>query len=836
MKKLRRLSLLLVLELGCMGAAMPGIVESERADITVNYFVLKTTGVEELNQAIIESTSYSKKTVDIVEKNGAHFTAAFIASNNSEVYEANASVENDIVVDVPKGGVTVNLYYTETGNSSVAFIDQSDRLVVSKTYANGASLSSGDITEARQSFEANLPSGYQYGNITDETGNHVAEGLKINTDRLFTVNSSKIADYDSFDVLVQRDSGVESSRVAFDEIATVTSTNENFSYWAIGEKIVSYEKEYSFSVYSDTVIKEVCGEAVEKKPIVTLQRDNIADTGMNNIYEVKYEIPAGFELVETGMIFGGTTLETATSKVVARRITSNNEYSVRSAANGDHRAYLIYKKDGKLKVIYDDGYGVEQLVFNYDSKQGAELNITNLEGCITSSHSNIGVTGVTKVYAEDNGLDLKLGTSKVSGNIVINSDSEITFDKVVVNAKKYGSDTGKITVTGAAEEIAPTTDYSQLSFDLTTPRTGDITVGTNSKRAYVNYIELYYSNRAKEFSLTGLTLGDLSKVFNDIELPAEYDGYPVTWTSSNPSVISETGVVTCPESGSVEVELTATCNGKEKLFAATVYSSKEAANSALESISITKTKLDVEDIKVDLPTEVGDALISWKSSDVGLITAKGAVIHPESDDNTHDYDANGYTSVTLTPTAKVGKTTIDGSPIEFLVAKKQAVVGLKIDSTTLGLGGSYSDAATPTVVNGSDLGLSYLYLMKGSSTNGYSIQMNYSSSTDKNTGITTVKRSSLISTIGTEKAIKKITINLYSTTSTNNYNKVVLSMGTNSAVSHGVYDSGNIYNGTATLTQEFSFTEGDNFHFFGLIYKGTEKGAVYVNSIVIETY
>ena len=29
MKKLRKLSLLLVLELGCMGAAMPGIVESE---------------------------------------------------------------------------------------------------------------------------------------------------------------------------------------------------------------------------------------------------------------------------------------------------------------------------------------------------------------------------------------------------------------------------------------------------------------------------------------------------------------------------------------------------------------------------------------------------------------------------------------------------------------------------------------------------------------------------------------------------------------------------------------------------------------------------------------
>ena len=825
MKKLRKLSLLLVLELGCMGAAMPENVEA--ANIKVNYFVLRTTKTDKLDPKNIPSNSYSKQRVDITEISGTHFTAAFIASNNSEVYEANASVENDIVVDVTKGGVTVNLYYTEIGSSSVAFIDQSDRLVSSKTYANGASLSEEDITVAKNKYEANLPSGYEYGNITDETGNPVSAGLTIDTDRLFTVNSSKIAEYASFDVLVQRDSGVTSSRVGFDEIATVTSTDKKFSYWAIGEKIVSYEKEYSFSVYSDTVIKEVCGEVVEKKPIVTLQRDNIADTGMANIYEVKYEIPAGFELVETGMIFGGTTLETATSKVVARRITSNNEYSVRSAVNGVHRAYLIYIKDGKLNVIYDDGYGVEQLVFNH-AEGTAELKVADLTGCITSSHSNIRINSLTKAYGEGDGLGIKLGTSSLSGNIVINSDSEITFDKVVVNAKKYGSDTGAITVTGTTEEIAPTTNYSQLSFDLTTPRTGEITVGTTAKRAYVNYIELYYSNRAKEFSLTGLTLGDLSKVFNNIVLPEEYDGYPVTWTSNNPSVISETGVVTCPESGSVEVELTATCNGRNKSFAATVYSSKEAANSALGSISNTKATLDVENIRVDLPTEVSDALISWKSSDVGLITAKGAVIHPESDDNTHEYDANGYTSVTLTPTAKVGKTSINGSPIEFLVAKKKAVLGLKIDSTTLELGGSYSDAATPTVVNGSDLGLSYLYLMKGNSTNGYSIQMNYNSKGSK--------RSSLISTIGTEKAIKKITINLYSTTSSNNYNKVVLSMGTTSAVSHGVYNSGNIYEGTKTLTQEFSFTEGDNFHFFGLIYKGTEGGAVYVNSIVIETY
>ncbi|MCI7622590.1 MAG: hypothetical protein MSS73_05555, partial [Bacilli bacterium] len=587
MKKLRKLSLLLVLELGCMGAAMPGIVESEAANITVDYYVLKTTGVEKVDSdtKVIPSNSYSKQKVDITEISGTHFTAAFIASNNSQVYEANASVENDIVVDVPKGGVTVNLYYTATGSSSIAFIDQSDRLVSSKTYANGASLGDGDITEAVNKFEASLPSGYGYGNITDETGNPVSAGLTIDTDRLFTVNSSKIADYASFDVLVQRDSGVTSSRVGFDEIATVTSTAENFSYWAIGEKIVSYENEYSFSVYSDTVIKEVCGEVVEKKPIVTLHRDNIADTGMNNIYEVKYEIPAGFELVETGMIFGGTTLETATSKVVARRITSNNEYSVRSAANGVHRAYLIYRKDGKLNVIYDDGYGVEQIVFNHaDNTGGSETKLDHtgdpesegkaaydsLIDSMVFSHSALDLTSYTNVYLGTDSSTYKFGTSTSTGKITLTSNKK-KFNKAVVGAKNWYStktdsyDSSSVDVNGTYVALNDYISGKTIAFD----DSNSVDISSKSERINVNYIELYYADRElgpvtdiDSLFLSGSKIG----VLNDIVLPKTYGGHPITWTSSNPSVIANDGKVTPPETGSEEVVLTAEVWGKTKNF------------------------------------------------------------------------------------------------------------------------------------------------------------------------------------------------------------------------------------------------------------------------------
>lgn len=633
MKKLRKLSLLLVLELGCMGAAMPENVEA--ANIKVNYFVLRTTKTDKLDPKNISSNSYSKQKVDITEISGTHFTAAFISSNNSEVYEANASVENDIVVDVTKGGVTVNLYYTETGSSSVAFIDQSDRLVVSKTYANGASLSSGDITEARQTFEATLPSGYEYGNITDEVGNPVAEGLKINTDRLFTVNSSKIADYDSFDVLVQRDSGVESSRVAFDEIATVTSKDNNFSYWAIGEKIVSYEKEYSFSVYSDTVIKEVCGEVVEKKPIVTLHRDNIADTGMANIYEVKYEIPAGFDLVETGMIFGGTTLETATSKVVARRITSNNEYSVRSAANGVHRAYLIYEKDGKLNVIYDDGYGVEQLVFNNDLQgDGAVATVDNVGSQLVFSESGLSVGSYTNINLGKESTLKMTGTTAESSFIVSSTKKQI--DKVVISAKNYNDtkDECTITVGGVSKDL--TTDFAPQEFSILASSTVKIAnkLKAGSKktgRALVRYLEVYYADRPMDAdeAINSLSLGDTSYIADDINLPKTIGGNVVSWTSSNASLMSNDGkIVSLPLSGTEDVTLTATIGLNSKEFVITLVSQETLEKDLLTQKLCPDIELSISNDSVTLLSKepLTGKTIDWKSSNGEILSDSGVLV------------------------------------------------------------------------------------------------------------------------------------------------------------------------------------------------------------------
>ncbi|MDD7598336.1 MAG: hypothetical protein PUJ83_01620, partial [Bacilli bacterium] len=62
-------------------------------------------------------------------------------------------------------------------------------------------------------------------------------------------------------------------------------------------------------------------------------------------------------------------------------------------------------------------------------------------------------------------------------------------------------------------------------------------------------------------------------------------------------------------------------------------------------------------------------------------------------------------------------------------------------------------------------------------------------------------------------------------------------MCTTGAVEHGVYSGADVYKGVdSAVKQEFSFTEEQNYHYFGLIYGGTSGGALYIDSIVIETY
>ncbi|NLM49380.1 MAG: hypothetical protein GX196_00310 [Clostridiaceae bacterium] len=96
--------------------------------------------------------------------------------------------------------------------------------------------------------------------------------------------------------------------------------------------------------------------------------------------------------------------------------------------------------------------------------------------------------------------------------------------------------------------------------------------------------EKAFDMNSKEM-LKHLKLGDLSKVRSDLDLPTNIKGNQITWESSNPNVISNTGKVTRTDKYE-EVTLTATVNfgsyTRTKSFTATVLPLFESAEEKVE--------------------------------------------------------------------------------------------------------------------------------------------------------------------------------------------------------------------------------------------------------------
>ncbi|MEG2640613.1 MAG: hypothetical protein RSA18_03825, partial [Bacilli bacterium] len=124
----------------------------------------------------------------------------------------------------------------------------------------------------------------------------------------------------------------------YDETVTFTSTSSTFNHWKIGTEIVSYNSELKLTAFAALTAEEVLGGTavkaanVYKHDILALASSNAA------VYQVKYELLEGQTFIESGMLFGAKTYETATSKVIARSISADNEYAVTSATAGENCA------------------------------------------------------------------------------------------------------------------------------------------------------------------------------------------------------------------------------------------------------------------------------------------------------------------------------------------------------------------------------------------------------------------------------------------------------------------------------------------------------------------
>ncbi|MFC8302996.1 immunoglobulin-like domain-containing protein [Specibacter sp. NPDC057265] len=135
-----------------------------------------------------------------------------------------------------------------------------------------------------------------------------------------------------------------------------------------------------------------------------------------------------------------------------------------------------------------------------------------------------------------------------------------------------------------------------------------------------------------------LDLGDLSAVVASLNLPLKgANGSVISWTSSDPAVISESGAVVRPAPGEPDAAVTLTASishgslTETTTFQATVKTGSGADADAVEAALAALEVVNIEDVRgnLNLPGQgLNDTWVSWASSNPAVVSSDGIVVRP----------------------------------------------------------------------------------------------------------------------------------------------------------------------------------------------------------------
>ena len=408
-------------------------------------------------------------------------------------YRANAVV-GDNKLPITGSDATINNYYTSETDSLVFVLDSNEKLLKHVCVETGSTLDQATIDDWNMT---SAPVGYTNdvwyrGNEEFTASTVVTETTILKSKLTYNTENSyyQVAVYGDTASLTSSEGATGSEvDVQFDKTVTLNSTNPNFSYWKIGNRIVSYDSTYTFTVYIDTVIEEVTDVAVTENPVINLYHKQY-DGGLTYYFVCGYSLPDGYTAIETGMLFGGETFETASEKTIANTISSNDEYAVKytSSDYAEHAAYLAYKDAvGNVSVIYDNGFGYEQLYFN---------NVTSsrdavVEDTVTEAYGDISIDKSGYTAKSSGGIKLGTATDK-DGSYTLTLPDNKTASKVIVSAI-YASTSENNVYINDIQITGLTSEYALYECDIADSNT--ITVaGKANDRCIINYIGFIYSN------------------------------------------------------------------------------------------------------------------------------------------------------------------------------------------------------------------------------------------------------------------------------------------------------------------------------------------------------
>ncbi|MFU8786827.1 MAG: endonuclease, partial [Candidatus Izemoplasmataceae bacterium] len=169
--------------------------------------------------------------------------------------------------------------------------------------------------------------------------------------------------------------GVGSGTFTYNDLVNVqaapTLNGEYFNYWQTNDKIVSYDKDFTFTIFNNTTIEAVYKEQpAYNLPLVTISNDLELRTGYKSFLG-QFNVPTGYELIEYGMITSLTDEVITLSSVGINiyqgfnHVIESNEWLVSfNATNHTYiRAYLIVKNSqDELLTVYSGLEVIEESI------------------------------------------------------------------------------------------------------------------------------------------------------------------------------------------------------------------------------------------------------------------------------------------------------------------------------------------------------------------------------------------------------------------------------------------------------------------------------------------
>lgn len=309
-----------------------------------------TTG----NKSFVKILSAKDEEVLYNKEHTAGDTITYTASGDDFLYWAQGMGEYKTVIsDNPelsikaeKGAMYIYAVYAKDENTTeVIFYNGNKAEISRKSYENGAAIkmealpSMAGFKDAASAWTC-FEDGKEY-----TTENPATASGKI---MRFVAKYPNTAD-ETFTVTATNGTA-DKTTATYGEMVTVTAPlrKDNtllFNYWTKDGEIVSFNQSYSFRVYKDTTVTAVYKEY---KPLAESVRKIILGTRtVGTETAVIAEFINVTDVVEKGIMFGGTSLDDATHKVAMKG--TDNFFSVIDDVTGDAKGYAILENGS---VIY----------------------------------------------------------------------------------------------------------------------------------------------------------------------------------------------------------------------------------------------------------------------------------------------------------------------------------------------------------------------------------------------------------------------------------------------------------------------------------------------------